>query len=203
MSAASENDQGKSATLRHCGLAFTISFIPPLDLECTHSRKLASMTRHTTNLQRPESLQRALSVDDDVELSISDVCALLDSNAHTARYYERAGLLEVPRNHSGHRIYDQKAVARLDFLVRMRTSGMGISELRRYVDLVRVGEATTGQRLQIMLDQRERIVSQLHELELALLTTDYKIAKYRGVPDDDRAPADTSPSSHHQEGDPS
>ncbi|WP_198397204.1 MerR family DNA-binding transcriptional regulator [Brevibacterium antiquum] len=65
------------------------------------------MTRHTTNLQRPESLQRALSVDDDVELSISEVCALLGINAHTARYYERAGLLEVPRSHSGHRIYDR------------------------------------------------------------------------------------------------
>lgn len=152
---------------------------------------------------RVPTIRRALSTDHGRELSISEVSELLGITAHTARYYERAGLLEVSRTQSGHRIYDQKAVARLDFLVRMRTSGMGISELRRYVDLVRVGEATTGQRLQIMLDQRERIVSQLHELELALLTTDYKIAKYGGVPDDNRAPADTSPSSHHQEGDPS
>lgn len=161
------------------------------------------MRQHTADPPVPERLRRALSVGDGVELSISDVCELLDITAHTARYYERAGLLEVPRRQSGHRIYDQKAVARLDFLVRMRTSGIGISELRRYVDLVRAGDATTEQRLQIMLDQRERIVSQLHELELALLTTDYKIANYGGVPDDNRVPADTPPSSHHQEGEPS
>lgn len=152
---------------------------------------------------RDPRIRRALSTDHGSELSISDACALLGITAHTARYYERAELLKVPRTQSGHRIYDQATIARLDFLVRMRTSGMGISELRRYVDLVRAGEATTGQRLQIMLEQRERIKSQIHELELALLTTDYKIAKYGGVPDDDRAPADTSPSSHHQEGDPS
>ncbi|WP_231444638.1 MerR family transcriptional regulator [Brevibacterium zhoupengii] len=137
------------------------------------------------------------------ELSISEVCELLGITAHTARYYERAGLIEVPRSQSDHRTYDQATVERLDFLVRMRTSGMGISELRRYVDLVRAGEATTEQRLQIMLDQRERIVSQLHELELALLTTDYKIAKYGGAPNDNHTTANTSPNSHHTEGDPS
>lgn len=59
---------------------------------------------------------------------------------------------------------------------------MGISELGRYVDLVRAGATTTPQRLQIMLDQRERIRAQIHELELALTTTEYKIAKYGGTP---------------------
>lgn len=80
---------------------------------------------------------------------------------------------------------------------------MGISELSRYVDLVRTGEATTPQRLQIMLDQRERIISQLHELELALVTTDYKIAKYGGGPGEDRSPAGTASNLHHSEGEPS
>ncbi|HCG56880.1 MULTISPECIES: MerR family transcriptional regulator [Brevibacterium] len=152
---------------------------------------------------RDPRIRRALSTEYGSELSISEVCEHLGITAHTARYYERAGLIEVPRSQSGHRTYDQSTVERLDFLVRMRTSGMGISELRRYVDLVRAGEATTEQRLQIMLDQRERIVSQLHELELALVTTDYKIVKYGGAPNDNRTPENTSPSSHHTEGDPS
>lgn len=152
---------------------------------------------------RDPRIRRALSTEFGSELSISEVCELLGITAHTARYYERAGLIEVPRSPSGHRTYDQATVERLDFLVRMRTSGMGISELRRYVDLVHAGEATTAQRLQIMLDPRERIVSQLHELELALVTTDYKIAKYGGTPNDNRTPANASPNSHHTEGDPS
>lgn len=131
---------------------------------------------------RDPRIRRALSVDDGTELTISEVCELLGISAHTARYYERAGLIEVPRSQSGHRTYDQASVDRLDFLVRMRTSDMGISELGRYVDLVRAGATTTPQRLQIMLDQRERIRAQIHELELALTTTEYKIAKYGGTP---------------------
>ena len=137
-----------------------------------------------TQLSRDPRIRRALSVDDGAELTISEVCELLGITAHTARYYERAGLIEVPRSQSGHRTYDQLTVERLDFLVRMRTSGMGISELGRYVELVRAGDSTTPQRLQIMLEQRERIRAQLHELELelALTTTEYKIAKYGGAP---------------------
>lgn len=152
---------------------------------------------------RDPRIRRALSVDDGAELSISEVCELLGITAHTARYYERAGLIEVARSQSGHRTYDHLTVERLDFLVRMRTSGMGISELSRYVELVRAGDSTTPQRLQIMVDHRERIKSQIHELELALVTTDYKIAKYGGAPDDDLSLAPAVPQPHLHEGEPS
>ena len=126
-------------------------------------------------------------------LLIGEVCDHLGITAHTARYYERIGLIQVGRSASGHRVFDQKAVDRLDFLVRMRSSGMGISELTRYVDLVNQGESTTPERLQIMRDQRQRIIEQIHDLERALTATEYKIAVYGGAPDDTSHP----PKGHH------
>lgn len=93
----------------------------------------------------PDRLPRirsAVSEDQRENLSISEVSELLDITAHTARYYEWPGLIEAARAEPGHRVYDPKTVKRLDFLVRMRTSGMGISELSRYVELVRAGDAT-------------------------------------------------------------
>lgn len=129
----------------------------------------------------------------DAPLSVSEVSELLGITAHTARYYERAGLLTVGRSRSGHRVYDRKTVERLDFLVRMRSSGMGISELSRYVDLVREGDSTTELRLEIMLAQRERIRTQIRELERALDTTEYKIATYGGTPTTSATPATPAP----------
>lgn len=152
------------------------------------------------------------ATDHGARLSISEVSDLLGISTHTARYYERVGLIEVSRSQSGHRIYDQKMVSRLDFLVRMRASGMGISELCRYVELVRAGESTTQQRLQIMLEQRERIISQIHDLELALATTEFKITTYGGAPNDPAprgkaasapAPRDATTTTHRPQGDPS
>ena len=129
----------------------------------------------------------------DAPLSIGDVCDHLDITAHTARYYERIGLIKVGRSASGRRVFDQRAVDRLDFLVRMRSSGMGIRELTRYVELVNQGESTTPERLQIMRDQRQRIIEQIHDLERALTATEYKIAVYGGAPDD----TSHSPKGHH------
>lgn len=125
--------------------------------------------------------------------STGEVCDHLGITAHTARYYERIGLIEVGRSPSGHRVFDQRAVDRLDFLVRMRSSGMGISELTRYVDLVNQGESTIPERLQIMRNQRQRIIDQIHDLERALTATEYKIAVYGGAPDD----TSHSPKGHH------
>ncbi|MGO2860527.1 MAG: MerR family transcriptional regulator [Brevibacterium sp.] len=126
------------------------------------------------------------------DLTIAEVADLLGITAHTARYYERAGLIDVPRSQSGHRVYDPKTVQRLDFLVRMRSSGMGISQLSRYIELVRAGETTTPQRLQIMVDQRERILAQIQQLELALAATEYKITTYGGAPSAHRPQGDHS-----------
>ena len=120
----------------------------------------------------------------DAPLSIGEVCDRIGITAHTARYYERIGLIKVGRSASGRRVFDQRAVDRLDFLGRMRSSGMGISELTRYVELVNQGQSTTLERLQFMRDQRQRIIEQIHDLERALTATEYKIAVYGGAPDD-------------------
>lgn len=67
-----------------------------------------------------------------------------------------------------------------------------IAEVSRYIELVRAGEATTSQRLQIMIDQRERILAQVQQLELALATTEHKITTYGGAPSAHRPQGDHS-----------
>jgi len=56
-------------------------------------------------------------------MSIAEVAELLDVSAHTLRYYERAGLVEVDRDSSGHRSYQPEAVRRLVFLARHGSGG--------------------------------------------------------------------------------
>lgn len=63
-------------------------------------------------------------------MTIAGVADLLDVSLHTLRYYERAGLVEVERDSSGHRSYQPESVRRLVFLTRMRLSGMAIRDLQ-------------------------------------------------------------------------
>lgn len=117
-----------------------------------------------------------------VDWDIATTAAHLDVSAHTLRYYERAGLVRVPRDDRGHRRYDPAAVRRLVFIVRMRTSGMGIAELKHYIDLADAGEQSVPERLDIMLEHRDTLHRQIQQLQLALAATEYKIATYTEGP---------------------
>lgn len=113
-------------------------------------------------------------------LTIAEVAERTGVSAHTLRYYERIGLLDVPRDPAGHRQYDERAYARVVFLSRLRMTGMPIRELQRYVALVGDGEATVPERLQMLLAHRAAVRAQIRELQLALETVDFKIASYGG-----------------------
>lgn len=61
---------------------------------------------------------------------ITGVCA------HTFRYYERIGLVEVDRDAGGRRVYDPEALARGVFVTRLRMSDMPIRDIARYLELL-------------------------------------------------------------------
>ena len=102
----------------------------------------------------------------------------LGVSVHTLRYYERIGLVRVERAPSGRRRYDAASVRRLVFLTRMRTSGMPIRDLRRYIELVEAGRDTVPERLALLTEHRDGLQARIDELQLALAATDYKIAAY-------------------------
>lgn len=112
--------------------------------------------------------------------NITEVAHLLDISAHTLRYYERIGLVEVDRDGEGHRTYSAPAIRRLVFVTRMRLSGMAIRDLQHYIELVEVGDETVPVRLDMLLEHRDTIHRQIKELTLSLAATEYKIATYGG-----------------------
>ena len=114
-------------------------------------------------------------------MSIAEVSDLLDVSAHTLRYYEKIGLVEVDRDSSGHRVYGPESVRRLVFLTRMRISGMAIRDLQHYVELVDAGEGDSFRRGSTCCSSTGTTVRrQIKELTLSLAATEYKIATYGG-----------------------
>lgn len=114
-------------------------------------------------------------------LGIAEVAELLDISAHTLRYYERCGLIEVARDGLDHRRYDDAAVRRIVFLTRMRLSGMPMRDLQHYVELVDGGEHTVPERLDMLVGHRDAVRRRIRELQLSLVATEYKIATYGGA----------------------
>ncbi|GAA4877610.1 MerR family transcriptional regulator [Actinomycetospora straminea] len=114
------------------------------------------------------------------QMTIADVAALTGLSAHTLRYYERIGLVEVPRDGAGRRVYDREAVGRVVFITRLRDSDMPIAAIARYVELVKQGPDTEPERLALLEAHREDILHRLRDLQGALAVVDYKITTYGG-----------------------
>lgn len=116
----------------------------------------------------------------DPGMSISDMAAETGLTTSTLRYYEQEGLLlHAPgRASSSHRRYPTTAVAWLTFITKLRSTGMPIRDIRRYAELARAGEQTTGERLALLIEHRGRVLDQLAEVQRSLAAIDYKIASY-------------------------
>lgn len=98
---------------------------------------------------------------------------------HTLRYYERIGLLPVVyRDSSGQRDYDQRVLDRLEFLSKLRTTGMPLRDMQLYAELVTQGESTADLRRQLLEQHRQQVRHRLAELQSCLLVIDKKIDGY-------------------------
>ena len=116
----------------------------------------------------------------DARLAISEVAEATGLSTHTLRYYERAGLMLTPvdRASSTHRRYSEADVTWVGFLTKLRATGMPIAVVREYADLVRRGEVTTADRLELLQRHRIAVVAQLEEITQSLAAIDTKIAIY-------------------------
>jgi DNA-binding transcriptional MerR regulator len=117
----------------------------------------------------------------DVSFSISEAAERTGLSTHTLRYYEREGLMlsGVDRASSTHRRYSDGDITWVEFLTKLRSTAMPIAKVREYVDLVRLGEASTPARLELLLKHRESVIAQLDEMTNSLAAIDYKISTYR------------------------
>ncbi|SMH46994.1 DNA-binding transcriptional regulator, MerR family [Rathayibacter oskolensis] len=113
-------------------------------------------------------------------LSISEAAAVTGLTVHTLRYYEQAGLMldAVERASSSHRRYRPADVGWVDFLTKLRSTGMPIARIREYAELVRIGPDSEPERLALLRAHRADVEEQLARTRTSLAAIDIKIAAY-------------------------
>lgn len=118
--------------------------------------------------------------DADGPLSVGQVATLTGLSTDTLRWYERVGLVRgVARDRSGHRRYTQADLRWLALLMRLRATGMPVSQMLRYAELVRADVPTELERLRLLEAHRERVLSHIADLNRDLDVITSKIAGYR------------------------
>ncbi|MBE0579304.1 MerR family transcriptional regulator [Devosia sp.] len=112
-------------------------------------------------------------------MRIGELAAVSGLSVHTIRYYERIGLMPVAsRNGSGHRSYAPQTLAWIEFLGRLKTTGMPISEMLRYAELRERGVDSEAERQALLMMHRKAVRARVAELMECLDVLDAKIAGY-------------------------
>lgn len=76
-----------------------------------------------------------------VSFSIAEAAQASGLSAYTLRYYEQIGLIAPIDRRSGARRYSDTDMRWLEFLVRLRATGMSMRDMQRYAQLLRKGNA--------------------------------------------------------------
>jgi DNA-binding transcriptional MerR regulator len=112
-------------------------------------------------------------------MKIGELARRSGRSIHTLRYYETQKLMpNVARDAGGRRIYGERHLDWLDFLARLRRSGMSVAEMQDYTALVSRGDGTLARRRDFLRMHRDRVQAAVEDLQNSLALLDEKIALY-------------------------
>lgn len=116
------------------------------------------------------------------KLTIQEAAQTTGLSAHTLRYYERIGLIHpIDRQENTRRLYTADDIGWIDFLTKLRATGMSIKDMQKYAELQRRGDETLPERVAMLKALRDQVEDRITELQEHLKLVNYKIEIYTEI----------------------
>ncbi|MFC4653278.1 MerR family transcriptional regulator [Lactococcus nasutitermitis] len=109
-------------------------------------------------------------------VSIAQVVEKTRTSAYTLRYYEKEGLVTVPRNQAGVRVYDEAALRRVYAILHYRRAGIPLAKIKEILNTPDSDEF----HLAILRERKAKLEEELAEMQETLDYLDYKIGVHEG-----------------------
>ncbi|EAH4448983.1 MerR family transcriptional regulator [Listeria innocua] len=84
----------------------------------------------------------------------------------TLRYYEKEKLILPKRNEINSRIYDSSDITWINFIKKLKQTGMPIKDIKEYAKLRYLGDQTIEQRMTLLYKQYDILNEKREEIEL-------------------------------------
>ena len=111
--------------------------------------------------------------------TIGEIAELFGLAQSTLRYYESEGLLDpVQRNEGGRRIFTQKEIRRIRFILTLRNAGIPVEEIKQYVKLFHEGVHTIPERKQILVSRLDILKDEVNKLNAVIQDLEEIIRSY-------------------------
>ncbi len=111
--------------------------------------------------------------------SIGEVSEIFNLPIPTLRFYDKEGLLlDLERDSSGIRKFNEKTIEALRVIECLKKSGMQIKEIKEFMHWCSLGDETISKRKEMFLARKKSIEKEMSELERALNMINYKCWYY-------------------------
>lgn len=111
--------------------------------------------------------------------TIGEISNKFNLSISTIRYYDKEGLFPNVERKNGIRQFSDSDVESILIIECLKKSGMQIKEIKRFLDWCNQGDGTLQKRYEMFIDQKEKVLSQIAELEKALNLINYKCWYYQ------------------------
>ncbi|GAY78912.1 transcriptional regulator, MerR family [Sporolactobacillus inulinus] len=102
-------------------------------------------------------------------MNIKKASEITGVSADTIRYYEKVGLVPpIDRKDSGVRDFDQRIIRRINFARQMRSAGISVEALQKYIRLFDANEDNTQQQIALLQEQLELMEEKRDDLQAAI-----------------------------------
>lgn len=113
-------------------------------------------------------------------MNMREFSSEVELSSYTLRYYEKIGLLKnVQRNNSGHRVYSNRDIDWVNFIKRLKDTGMALAEIQKYASLRDLGVQTVSDRLTLLEKHHEHLVDHIRQQNEHLRALEEKISLYK------------------------
>ncbi|WP_422661459.1 MerR family transcriptional regulator [Paenibacillus sp. EC2-1] len=112
--------------------------------------------------------------------SISEVAKELNLTPHTLRYYDKEGLMPfVERTSTGIRVFKESDLGALKVIECLKSTGMPIKEIKKFIDWCSDGDATLQQRYDLFMERKAAVEHQIEELKKSMEVIEHKCMYYK------------------------
>ena len=116
-------------------------------------------------------------------MTIGQVAELLNISTYTIRFYEKQGLIHVPRNDKGVRVFDNQSIEALKAILHYRNVGMSLEDIRRVFDNFHDHDLS----VQLLKSTKKGLDTRIAELEMTREYLIYKIKLHERIALEEKA----------------
>ncbi|GGH83035.1 DNA-binding transcriptional MerR regulator [Pullulanibacillus pueri] len=113
-------------------------------------------------------------------LRISEVAKRTQLSVDTLRYYEKIGLIPIPKkNNRGYKEYTESELRYITFIVNLKRTDMSLASIKSYIDAYKRGEITDC--YQLLERHAKDVEKQIEERQSVLQTIHYKLEHFKEI----------------------